>query len=132
MSLLKLYSKSKKSINKSSINSKYAISFKAYNLLKRFIVQDIVKPENLDNAYPKNTKLKILKNVSQRSMRTFYKLSDKYQTNKSGVLSQFNSFEGRRQKRKLSKKAKDLLFKIKNDLPRYESVDYLIKNLKTK
>ena len=132
MSLLKLYSKSKKSINKSSINSKYAISFKAYDLLKRLVVQDIVQPEKLDNAYPKNTKLKILKNVSQRSMRTFYKLSDKYQTNKSGVLSQFNSFEGRRQKRKLSKKAKDLLFKIKNDLPRYESVDYLIKNLKTK
>ena len=65
-------------------------------------------------------------------MQTFYKLSDKYQTNKSGVLSQFNSFEGKRQKRKLSRKAKDLLFKIKNDLPRYESIDYLIKNLKTK
>ena len=113
MSLLKLYNKSKKSINKSSINSKYAISFKAYDLLKRLVVQDIVQPEKLDNAYPKNTKLKILKNVSQRSMQTFYKLSDKYQTNKSGVLSQFNSFEGRRQKRKLSKKAKDLLFKIK-------------------
>ena len=132
MRLLKLYNKSKKSINKSSINSKYAISFKAYDLLKRLVVQDIVQPEKLDNAYPKNTKLKILKNVSQRSMQTFYKLSDKYQTNKSGVLSQFNSFEGRRQKRKLSKKAKDLLFKIKNDLPRYENIDYLIKNLKNK
>ena len=35
-------------------------------------------------------------------------------------------------KRKLSKKAKDLLFKINNDLPRYESIDYLIKNLKNK
>ena len=46
-------------------------------------------------------------------MQTFYKLSDKYQTNKSGVLSQFNGFEGKRQKRKLSKKAKDLLFKLK-------------------
>ena len=132
MRLLKLYNKSKKSINKSSINSKYAISFKAYDLLKRFVVQDIVQPKKLDNAYPKNTKLKILKNVSQRSMKTFYKLSDKYQTNKSGVLSQFNRFEGKRQKRKLSKKAKDLLFKIKNDLPRYESIDYLIKNYKTK
>ena len=80
----------------------------------------------------KNTKLKVIKNVSQRSMQTFYKLSDKYQTNKSGVLSQFNGFEGKRQKRKLSKKAKDLLLKLKNDLPRYESIDYLIKNLKTK
>ena len=132
MSLLKLYNKSKKSINKSSINSKNAISFKAYELLKRFVITDIVKPEKLDSAYPKNTKLKVIKNVSQRSMQTFYKLSDKYQTNKSGVLSQFYGFEGKRQKRKLSKKAKDLLFKIKNDLPRYESIDYLIKNLKTK
>ena len=132
MRLLKLYNKSKKSINKSSINSKYAISFKAYELLKRYIVKDFVLPEKLDSAYPKNTKLKVIKNVSHRSMQTFYKLSDKYQTNKSGVLSQFNGFEGKRQKRKLSKKAKDLLFKIKNDLPRYESIDYLIKNYKTK
>ena len=132
MSLFKLYNKSKKSINKSSINSKYAISFKAYELLKKLIVRDVVQARMLDNAYPKNTKLNILKNVSQRSMQTFYKLSDKYQTNKSGVLSQFNSFEGKRQKRKLSRKAKDLLFKINNDLPRYESIDYLIKNLKTK
>ena len=132
MSLLKLYNKSKKSINKSSINSKYAISFKAYELLKKYVIQDMVQPEKLDNAYPKNTKFKVIKNVSQRSMQTFYKLSDKYQTNKSGVLSQFNSFKGKRQKRKLSKNAKDLLFKIKNDLPRYETIDYLIKNLKTK
>ena len=132
MRLLKLYNKSKKSINKSSINSKYAISFKAYELLKRYVIHDMVKPEKLDNAYPKNTKFKVIKNVSQRSMQTFYKLSDKYQTNKSGVLSQFNSFQGKRQKRKLSKKSKDLLFKIKNDLPRYEGIDYLIKNLKTK
>ena len=132
MSLFKLYNKSKKSINKSSINSKYAISFKAYELLKRYVIQNMVQPEKLDNAYPKNTKFKVIKNVSQRSMQTFYKLSDKYQTNKSGVLSQFNSFKGKRQKRKLSKNAKDLLFKIKNDLPRYETIDYLIKNLKTK
>ncbi len=132
MSLLKLYNKSKSSISKSSINSKYAISFKAYDLLKRLVVKDIVHPEKLDNAYPKNTKLKVIKNVSQRSMQTFYKLSDKYQTNKSGVISQFNSLDGKRQKRKLSKKAKDLLFKIKNDLPRYENIDYLIKNLKNK
>ena len=64
-------------------------------------------------------------------MQTFYKLSDKYQTNKFGVLSQFNRFEGKRQKRKLSKSQRSS-FKIKNDLPRYESVDYLIKNFKAK
>ena len=113
MSLLKLYNKSKKSINKSSINSKYAISFKAYELLKRFVVKDLVQPEKLDNAYPKNTKFKVIKNVSHRSMQTFYKLSDKYQTNKSGVLSQFNSFKGKRQKRKLSKKSEGYIEKNK-------------------
>ena len=100
--------------------------------LKRYVVKELVSSNKLDSAYPKNTKLKVIKNVSHRSMQTFYKLSDKYQTNKSGVLSQFNRFEGKRQKRRLSKKAKDLLFKIKNDLPRYESIDYLIKNYKTK
>ena len=61
MRLLKLYNKSKKSINKSSINSKYAISFKAYELLKRFVVKDFVLPEKLDSAYPKNTKLKVVR-----------------------------------------------------------------------
>ena len=54
MSLFKLYNKSKKSINKSSINSKYAISFKAYELLKRYVVKGLVPPNKLDNAYPKN------------------------------------------------------------------------------
>ena len=63
MSLLKLYNKSKKSINKSSINSKYAISFKAYELLKRYVIHDMVQPEKLGNAYPKNTKFKVIKNV---------------------------------------------------------------------
>ena len=46
-------------------------------------------------------------------MQTFYKLSDKYQTNKSGVLSQFNGFELKRQKRKLSKKLKIFFSKLK-------------------
>ena len=56
MRLLKLYNKSKKSINKSSINSKYAISFKAYELLKRYVVKELVSSNKLDSAYPKNTK----------------------------------------------------------------------------
>ena len=68
MSLFKLYNKSKKSINKSSINSKYAISFKAYELLKRLLL-GIVQSEKLDNAYPKY-KIKSSKNVP-RSMQTF-------------------------------------------------------------
>ena len=52
MRLLKLYNKSKKSINKSSINSKYAISFKAYELLKRYVVKELVSSNKLDSAYP--------------------------------------------------------------------------------
>ena len=59
MRLLKLYNKSKKSINKSSINSKYAISFKAYELLKRYVVKELVSSNKLDSAYPINTKLKV-------------------------------------------------------------------------
>ena len=63
MRLLKLYNKSKKSINKSSINSKYAISFKAYELLKRYVVKELVSSNKLDSAYPKNTKFKVIKKL---------------------------------------------------------------------
>ena len=86
----------------------------------------------LDNAYPKNTRLNVLKNVSQRSMLTFYKLSDKYSKNKKGVLSQsikddYYLFH----KKKLSPKAKDLLKKIENNSPRYENIDNIIKKYTT-
>ena len=54
----------------------------------QYVVKGLVNADVLDSAYPKNTRLKVLKNVSQRSMHTFYKLSDKYSKNKKGVLSQ--------------------------------------------
>ncbi len=128
MVLINLYNIAKRQINKSPFRQKNIISFKAYELLKQYVVTGVLNPEVLDNAYPKNTKLKILKNVSHRSMQTFYKLSDKYSKNKKGVLSQsikpdYHLFH----KKKLSPKAKELLIQIQNDEPRYEKIDSFIK-----
>ena len=61
------------------------------SFLKKFVVNGLVQPSALDSAFPKNTKLKVLKNVSQRSMKTFYKLADKHIMNKHGMLSQSNN-----------------------------------------
>ena len=132
MGLFNLYNKTKKNINKSSFKGKNAISFKAYEILKKFVVDGLVTPDKLDDAYPKNTKLKIIKNVSQRSLKTFYKLSDKYLTDKYGIVSQVNNTKQISFKKTLSPKAKNLLSKIKNDAPRYEKIDLLIENLKRK
>ena len=129
MSFLNLYNKAKKNINKYTFSQKNAISFKAYELLKEYVVKGWVDPQKLDNAYPKNTRLKVLKNVSQRSMKTFYKLSDQNIMNKQGVLSQHSRIKSDSNK-KLSSKAKDLLKKINNDLPRYEKIDSLIDKIK--
>ena len=132
MVFINLYNIAKKQINKSSFKQKNIISFQAYKLLKQYVVKGIVSASTLDNAYPKNTRLKVLKNVSQRSMQTFYKLSDKYSKNKKGVLSQsfkddYHSFH----KKKLSSKAKDLLKKINSNSPRYEKIDSIIKKHST-
>ncbi len=129
MSFLNLYNKAKKNIHKYTFSQKNAISFKAYELLKEYVVKGWVDPQKLDNAYPKNTRLKVLKNVSQRSMKTFYKLSDQNIMNKQGVLSQPNRIKSESNK-KLSPKAKDLLKKINKDLPRYEKIDSLINKIK--
>jgi hypothetical protein len=128
MVLIKLYNKAKRQINKSPFKQKNFVSFQAYELLKKYVVTGLVAASSLDSAYPKNTKLKVLKNVSHRSMHTFYKLSDRYSKNKRGVLSQsiksdYHLFH----KKKLSSKAKDLLKKIDNNEARYESIDKLIK-----
>ena len=90
MGFFNIYNKTKKNLNKSSFNQRNAISFNAYKLLKKYVVNGLVEANTLDNAFPKNTKLKVLKNVSQRSMKTFYKLTDKHKMNKHGVLSQSN------------------------------------------
>ncbi len=128
MGLFNIYNKAKKHINKTYFSEKHVISFQAYNLLKKYVVKGLSDPTCLDKAYPKNLRMNVLKNVSHRSMKTFYKLSDHYQKNKSGVLSQSNSYSVNK---KISPKAKDLLKKIKNDLPRYTKIDELIEKHKS-
>tara|TARA_B100000524_G_scaffold153721_1_gene77883 strand:- start:723 stop:1121 length:399 start_codon:yes stop_codon:yes gene_type:complete len=132
MSLFNIYNKAKKNFNKSSFNQKNAISFNAYKLLKRYVVNGLVDSSALDSAFPKNTKLKVLKNVSQRSMKTFYKLADKHLMNKHGVLSQTNELKASKKKRTLSSKAKNLLKLIESDSDRYTKIDNLISKFKNK
>tara|TARA_B100001057_G_C22804550_1_gene932823 strand:+ start:434 stop:835 length:402 start_codon:yes stop_codon:yes gene_type:complete len=133
MAFFNIYNKTKKNLNKSSFNQRNAISFNAYKLLKKYVVNGLVEANALDNAFPKNTKLKVLKNVSQRSMKTFYKLADKHIMNKHGVLSQSNKLKSpNNKKNKLSSKAKALLKLIETDSPRYERIDNLISKLTSK
>ena len=133
MAFFNIYNKTKKNLNKSSFNQRNAISFNAYKLLKKYVVNGLVEANALDNAFPKNTKLKVLKNVSQRSMKTFYKLADKHIMNKHGVLSQSNKLKSSNNKEyKLSSKAKTLLKLIETDSPRYERIDNLISKLTSK
>lgn len=123
MGIFNIYNKAKYHINKTYFSEKRVISFEAYNLLKKYIVKGLSDPKSLDTAYPKNLKMNVLKNVSHRSMKTFYKLSDHYKKNKNGVLCQSNNFVV---KKKNSSKAKKLLKKIKDDLPRYKDIDKMI------
>ena len=132
MSLFNIYNKAKKNLNKSSFSQKNAISFNAYKLLKKYVVSGLVDSSALDSAFPKNTKLKILKNVSQRSMKTFYKIADKHIMNKHGVLSQTNKLDSSVKKAKLSNKAKSLLKLIESDSVRYTKIDELISKFKKK
>lgn len=128
MKLFKFYNKAKYHINKTYFNEKNVISFKAYDLLKKFVVNGLSDQRSLDKAYPKNLRMKVLKNVSRRSMKTFYNLAGRYEKNSKGVLCQSNSFEV---EKKLSKNAKSLLTKIKNNEPRYKEIDNLIKKYKS-
>ena len=133
MVFFNIYNKTKRNLNKSSFNQRNAISFNAYKLLKKYVVNGLVEANTLDNAFPKNTKLKVLKNVSQRSMKTFYKLTDKHRMNKHGVLSQSNKLVSPdNKKNKLSSKAKALLKLIETNSPRYERIDNLISKLRSK
>ena len=128
MGIFNIYNKAKNHINKTYFSEKRIISFEAYNLLKKYVVNGLSQPKSLDTAYPKNLKMNVLKNVSQRSMKTFYKLSDHYKKNKKGVLCQSNEFDVGN---KLSKNAKKLLKQIKNDRPRYQEIDRLIEKIKS-
>jgi hypothetical protein len=128
MGIFNIYNKAKNHINKSYFSEKHVISFQAYNLLKKYIVKGLAESKSLDKAYPKNLRMNVLKNVSHRSMKTFYKLSDYYKKNKNGVLFQTNSYPVNK---RISSKAKILLKKIKEDQPRYTEIDELIKKTKS-
>ena len=127
----KFYYKTKLDENKLNTHRNKSISFKAYELLKRYVVTGKTSASSLDNAFPKNTKLKVLKNVSQRSMKTFYKLSDKYDRDKNGVLSQISD-ELTYTKKKISPHAKQLLVKLNKNQARYQKIDELIEKYSKK
>ena len=59
MSFFNLYNKAKKNLKKSSFSQKNAISFNAYKILKKFVVNVLIQPSALDSAFQKNTKLKV-------------------------------------------------------------------------
>ena len=59
MSLFNLYNKTKKNINKSSFKGKNAISFKAYEILKKFVVDGVVTRKNLTALIPKIQNLRL-------------------------------------------------------------------------
>ena len=127
----KFYTKSKN--NLSFFESKYKISYKAYQLLKKFVVLKYIDQSKLDFAYPLKWKPKILKNLSPRALRTLYRLSDKFEKNSLGIISQnYEINEVKTTKKKNSHKAQNLLHKIENDLPRYQEIDSLIKKYKIK
>ena len=125
----KFYTKSKKNLSFSE--NKHKVSYKAYLLLKKFVVLKIIDQSKLDFAYPQKWKPKIFKNLSPRALKSLYRLSDKYQKNSHGIISQTYGLEiSNSNKKKISKKSNELLKKINNNLPRYENIDLKIKKLR--
>ena len=82
----KFYTKSKNNLSFSE--NKHKVSYKAYLLLKKFVVLKIIDQSKLDFAYPQKWKPKIFKNLSPRALKSLYRLSDKYQKNSYGIISQ--------------------------------------------
>ena len=127
MGLFNIYNKAKNHINKTYFSEKRIISFEAYNLLKKYVVNGLSQPNSLDTAYPKNLKMNVLKNVSQRSMKTFFinypiiikKIKKEYFVNLMSLMLEINYL----------KMQKKLLKQIKNDSPRYQEIDRLIEKL---
>lgn len=124
-----------KNSNKSSYKlpifyKKYKISFKAYEVLKKLVIKNIVSSDKLDFVYPQNWKPKIFKNLSSRGLITLYRLSERFEKNSNGVLSQTYNINNTK-KKKLSKRAELLLKQIKKkDNDRYSNIDLLIKKQK--
>ena len=119
------------------------MSFLAYELLKKFVISGAINSDKLDFAHPKNWKPRVLKNISPKGMKTFYRLSDIYEKNPQGMIcqnvikknkvkvitSKFESFLSIKGK-ELSPKAKSLLEEIRSEKPRYKNIDFLIKKYK--
>lgn len=125
--------KSKKQKNKLPFFvKKNKISFLAYEILKKFVINRQIAPEKLDFVFPQNWKPKILKTLSPQARNTLYRLSDNYHKNKQGLICQKNnpSFQNQQPSKTLSKKAKLLLDKINNNESRYDRIDMLIKKYK--
>ena len=125
--------KSKKQKNKLPFFvKKNKISFLAYEILKKFVIDRQIAPEKLDFVFPQNWTPKILKTLSPQARNTLYRLSDNYHKNKKGLICQKNnpSFQNQQSSKTLSKKAKLLLDKINNNESRYDRIDMLIKKYK--
>ena len=125
--------KSKKQKNKLPFFvKKNKISFLAYEILKKFVIDRQIAPEKLDFVFPQNWTPKILKDLSPQARNTLYRLSDNYYKNKKGLICQKNnsSFQNQQLSKTLSKKAKLLLDKINNNESRYDRIDILIKKYK--
>lgn len=126
----KFYTKSKN--NLSFFENKHKVSYKAYLLLKKFVVLKIIDQSKLDFAYPQKWKPKILKNLSPRALKSLYRLSDKYEKNSYGIISQTYGSEIKNSNKKIriSKISNELLKKINNNSPRYENIDLKIKKFR--
>lgn len=125
--------KSKKQKNKLPFFvKKNKISFLAYEILKKFVIDRQIAPEKLDFVFPQNWTPKILKTLSPQARNTLYRLSDNYHKNKKGLICQKNnpSVKNQQLSKTLSKKAKLLLDKINNNESRYDRIDMLIKKYK--
>ena len=127
----------------SFFSTRFNMSFLAYELLKKFVISGAINSDKLDFAHPKNWKPRVLKNISPKCMKTLYRLSDIYEKNSQGMICQNvlkrnntkvinNKFEGfvSIKSKRLSPKAKSLLGKIRDEKPRYENIDILIKKYK--
>ena len=130
INISKFYIKSKN--NLSFFENKHKISYNAYLLLKKYVVSKVLDQSKLDFAYPQKWKPKVLKNLSPRALKSLYRLSDKFEKNNCGIISQTYSSSKtvNKHKKKLSKKSIELLKKINDDLPRYKDIDLLIKKFR--
>ena len=123
-----------KNTNKSNFKlpifyKKFKISFKAYETLKKIVIKNQVSADKLDFVYPQNWKPKIFKNLSSRALTSLYRLSEKFEKNSVGILSQ--SYMTHKAKKRLSKKAQHLLKRINaDDNNRYSHIDVMIKKHK--